>query len=957
MKNRGLFAKIIIFVLIFLIYLPTLSSGKLFVRRKSFITPTGANEFMPGEIVVKFKPMAAMAEIAKINSNYRTSVLCTSPYARFKRIKIPPDKTVWEMVKLYRKNPLVEYAEPNYIDHICWIPNDELYPLQWHFSQINMSSAWDIEQGGDRNVIVAVLDTGVAYEDYETYQKAPDLAGTNFISGYDFVNNDSHPNDDNGHGTHVTGTIAQTTNNNIGVAGIAFNCSIMPVKVLDEQGNGSATSFADGVHYAIDHGAKVINYSVGGPDSVTKYNAVKYAYDHGVIIVAATGNENSSSILYPSAYDECIAVGAVRYDKARAPYSNYGTGIELMAPGGDTSVDQNSDGYVDGVLQQTFSGGDPTNFGYWFWQGTSMATPHITGVIALMLSHGTSGTENIRDILHSTAEDLGNPGYDTEYGYGLVDAAAALSSVINPPSIVHTAVTSSTKGNPISISADITDDSGVSSATLYYRKGGQGSYTSISMNSSGSTYTAIIPGSVVTERGIEHYIKAKGIDKSVATSPRTNASSSPYCISVNFSSLSFPSSTYQEKWQMISVPAELDNAGADAVLKDNLGEQDNTVWKLYRWNTITGEYDCYPDIVSSFTPGEAFWLITRDSKSLDVEGGMSVDTSGDYAISLLVGWSQIGCPFPFNVDWNNVKVKKDSETVSIEQAQTNGWVRDKIWYWNGSDYEFSEAPSGILEPWKGYWVKALVNCQLLIPPLETGESKSALASSISRASQKFLQIRAKVKDSDIKDSYNFIGLSDKAMVGYDKEDVEEAPSIGSYVSLFFPHQDWDKDSGSYTKIILEWNNTEAIPQSCYLYLTDENENVLADMRKKDSYSFISKTGEDSFKIVATADPIPSPEDLTLTEVYNYPNPANTATNIHLKLGAGANLTIKIYTISGELVKTLVNSKSYSAGEYSKPWKLNNEQGEKVARGIYILLVKAINSAKSLTKTNKIAVIK
>ena len=129
------------------------------------------------------------------------------------------------------------------------------------------------------------------------------------------------------------------------------------------------------------------------------------------------------------------------------------------------------------------------------------------------------------------------------------------------------------------------------------------------------------------------------------------------------------------------------------------------------------------------------------------------------------------------------------------------------------------------------------------------------------------------------------------------------------------------------------------------------------MRKVDSYSFISKTGEDSFKVVATADPIPSPEDLTLTEVYNYPNPANTATNIHFKLGAGANVTIKIYTISGELVKTLVENKPYSAGTYSEAWKLNNEQGEKVARGVYILLVKATNSAKTLTETNKIAVIK
>jgi len=342
------------------------------------------------------------------------------------------------MVELYGKNSLVEYAEPNYINQIHWVPNDPYYSYQWHFDQINMESAWDQQQGGDSGVVVTVLDTGVAYEDYGPYQQAPDLVGTNFVPGYDFVNMDSHPNDDHGHGTHVTGTIAQTTNNNLGVAGTAFNCSIMPVKVFSAAGTSTAQQFADGVYYAVDNGAKVINYSGGGPSSsTTGYNAVKYAYDHDVVFVAATGNDNSSSMNYPAAYDEVIAVGATRYDKARAPYSNYGTGMELMAPGGDTSVDQNSDGYADGVLQLTFSGGVFTNWAYWFWQGTSMATPHVTGLIALILSgwsvsgihnSGTSSIENIRDILHSTAEDLGAPGYDTVYGYGLIDAAAALLS-------------------------------------------------------------------------------------------------------------------------------------------------------------------------------------------------------------------------------------------------------------------------------------------------------------------------------------------------------------------------------------------------------------------------------------------------------------------------------------------------------------------------------------------------
>jgi subtilisin family serine protease len=213
----------------------------------------------------------------------------------------------------------------------------------------------------------------------------------------------------------------------------------MPVKVLGADGSGTYQQIADGVYWAVDNGAEVMNASLGGSySSNTMYNAVRYAYDNGVVIVASTGNDNSAFLSYPAAYDECIAVGAVDTNKNRAPYSNYGTGMELMAPGGNTSEDENGDGYVDGVLQQTFSGGDPTNFAYWFWQGTSMAAPHVTGLIALILSgwsasgienSGTSRIDNIRDILHSTAEDLGAPGYDTVYGYGLIDAAAALVAV------------------------------------------------------------------------------------------------------------------------------------------------------------------------------------------------------------------------------------------------------------------------------------------------------------------------------------------------------------------------------------------------------------------------------------------------------------------------------------------------------------------------------------------------
>ncbi|MBN2110127.1 MAG: S8 family serine peptidase [Methanosarcinaceae archaeon] len=200
--------------------------------------------YVPGEILVKFNPGVSEAKIRAINSKNGASVTYTSPYAGFKKLNIPKTKSVEEMVQIYSRNPNVEYAVPNAITHAFSLPNDPLYPLQWSLNNskdygINIVPAWEISTGDD--VVVAVLDTGVAYENYvqnprKRYYQAPDLANTHFVSGYDFVNGDSHPNDDDSHGTHVTGTIAQSTNNGIGVAGVAYNCFIMPVKVLGPRG-------------------------------------------------------------------------------------------------------------------------------------------------------------------------------------------------------------------------------------------------------------------------------------------------------------------------------------------------------------------------------------------------------------------------------------------------------------------------------------------------------------------------------------------------------------------------------------------------------------------------------------------------------------------------------------------------------------------------------------------------
>jgi serine protease len=400
--------------------------------RESFEYDTKNPAYVPNELLVEFKPNTS--DKVKYEGHERCGALNIYPSydGRFEKVKFGPDKSVQEMIEAYKLEPCVLYAEPNYITYAFFVPNDPLYRYQWHLQSpenggINMEPTWDISTGKD--VIVAILDTGVAYENYKSFRLAPDLNGTRFIQGYDFVDKDTHPNDEDGHGTHVAGTIAQRTNNNMGLAGIAFNCTIMPVRVLGADGSGTHFTLADGIDFAVKNGAKVINMSLGnwGQSDILK-QSLAHAYEMGVILVAAAGNEffEGSPASYPAAYnDYCIAVGAVRYDGMRAPYSNVSDYIDITAPGGDITVDQNHDGYVDGIYQQTFTT-DPQRFGYYFFEGTSMAAPHVSATAALLISNGVTNPNDVIKALKDTARDMGPLGCDSEYGWGILNAYDAI---------------------------------------------------------------------------------------------------------------------------------------------------------------------------------------------------------------------------------------------------------------------------------------------------------------------------------------------------------------------------------------------------------------------------------------------------------------------------------------------------------------------------------------------------
>ncbi|MSO82616.1 MAG: hypothetical protein EXQ53_04900 [Acidobacteria bacterium] len=440
---------------------------------------TSGEPFIRGSLIVKFRPgttpEAQRAMLALVDGSTARAL----SYATFDIVSIDASTDPEEVARALDAQPDVEYAQARYRVYPAFVPNDPLYARQWNYPAIDMERAWDINPGATSAVTVAVIDSGVAFRSglfrftarafrvtangpvfpalgpiSIPFAAAPDLGGADrFVAPRDFIWDDANPLDFDGHGTHVSGTIGQLTNNGVGVAGMAFNVRIMPIKVVtgdwdfifDSPFQGTDDVVARGIRYAVDNGARVLNLSIGrtGAPAPVVQAAIANAVSRGAFVAVAAGNafESGNQVErlaeFAPQIEGMVAVGAIGRDRRRAFYSNTGSYVEIMAPGGDSRAG----GHEGQILQQTYDldlvetylNGPPRyraprfdSFAYEYFQGTSMATPHVAGFAALLVQQGITSPAAIEAIMKRYATDLGPAGRDNEYGYGLINPRASL---------------------------------------------------------------------------------------------------------------------------------------------------------------------------------------------------------------------------------------------------------------------------------------------------------------------------------------------------------------------------------------------------------------------------------------------------------------------------------------------------------------------------------------------------
>ena len=716
--------------------------------------------YVPNEYIIHVRPGTSIADVQSQVSRLGASLVKVLPISDTYLIRLGRTSSASPASAALRTASLplwtIDRIQPNYRYYACAIPNDTYWDNLWGMRMINAPKAWD-KQKGSANVTVAVVDSGVS--------EHPDLIGR-LLPGVDMVditNPDGHM-DLNGHGTHVSGTIAAQGDNGMGVCGVCWDgVMILPVRVMDADGSGTTATVISGLNYALLNGAHVVNMSIGGGgNDPAEHSAITALYNAGIVLVAAAGND-AGPTGYPAAYPECISVAALGPTESPAPYSNYGK-IEIAAPGGDQRY-----GDAGGIYSSivTWSAAIPPvpAFDYAYYQGTSMACPHVAGAAALLLSHGVPANQVKSRLMNSARPPVNGMMDPTRYGAGVLDLYSALTNV-------SLKITKPGKGSTVTNSPEIkinvggidtitlkvyldypdNDDNGVPDDLSNYSSVIiNGANVAGYLNSAGTVlgFTWPLPGTNALSAGVHKlYVTGNSILDGNAYSDWCAFHVSNRVFKAGIHLFAFPYSFLDPVGGTASVlPSDLltevgtarnvtfARSGANrAVLMrwlpetsivrsvpyfqyfDGLTSSKTTAEKLC-WDDprdsgfyTGGGYSTSMPSIAKFPAGSGFWLyLPRDAQINESYTTMSPDDA--FSIYLYAGWNMIGNPYDRGeVAWGNTLFTyRGQGPKMLLEAEAAGWVTSNLFGWDSNAGRYvSVTARDLLEPFSGYWLRANV---------------------------------------------------------------------------------------------------------------------------------------------------------------------------------------------------------------------------------------------------------
>lgn len=884
-------------------------------------------------------------------------------------------------------NSLFRWVGPNALKYpIDTVPNDPRYREQWHLPLMNLPQAWDVEKGSDA-IVVAVIDTGVD-------PTHPDLVAR-LLPGYNSSGTGSttDPTDTNGHGTHVTGIIAATTNNGVGVAGVTYQgVKILPIKA-------GADAFAidalvDALTYAERQGVQVVNLSLGSdttsdtPPSQLPPDEAKIVQmaRKGIIFTCGAGNGYESgnrpfSPAYLAQLDKHIlCVAACNKRKAHAPYSQARPYTTITAPGGDQTT-----GTADGILS-TY----PVSMGsYEFQQGTSMAAPNAAGVVALLLSAGADPGD-IKEALTSTADkSMLTKVPDDMFGYGVIDAYAAVLKAAVAVTILEP---EGTGGKASSGGGSINPEPVETLKPVIRIAVGQITPDQL---------TVKVNGQIVTNWAIENVTRTT-TDSTGQTVPLTYEvtirdmvlPAGQNVVEVTGVKPGPPDRVVTDLRRFSIIPRQI--AAGRSMISIPYYEAGVTPetyfgvdFRLARWLPLEARYAVYAPRIgtepgASFNPpdvaprpdgdtfpryplGLAFWADLESLKPVLTKGQPMADKPfviplrGRGSLGVPVSWNMVGCPFNFDVPFSALLVDTPEGRITIGAAVTKGYLLPNIYSYDGANgYTFRTLPDGSLKAWEGHWIGVLsmADIALVVPPVRVNRSASASSLTVNGG----WKLRISASGAGLNDTYNFIGVAPGASDGNDIHDVPKPPALSPSVTLALQGtadgratllaQDMRAPGGvkewrfvvssdvPNSPVTLRWSSVGSWPRNVRLMLKDTATGQTVDMRTRGSVVLQLGSQPVPREFVVTAAPTSgAPLRITNLTVRTGQTRASGAVQIGFTLSTPAQCVVQVLTADGRQVST-VTSRSGVTGDVQVVWNGRDAGGRSVPAGTYLLQVRA-----------------